>query len=68
MEHLKNLLEGAKQVLVLDTGSQYIRPSRNDFSKDMSLLRGDARRISTDMNKVVNGHQNGEQAYNRESK
>ena len=31
MEHLKNILDGMRQVLILDTGSQYIRPSRNGF-------------------------------------
>ena len=51
MEHLKNFLNGVKQVLVLDTGSQYIRPSSNGFSRDMSLLQGDARRVASDLSR-----------------
>ena len=66
MEHLKNFFAGVRQVLVLDTGSQYIRPSRNGFSRDMSLLQGDARRVVSDLSKVTKKH--GKQAYNRESK
>jgi CO dehydrogenase nickel-insertion accessory protein CooC1 len=66
MEHLKNLFEGARQVLVLDTDSQYLLPSRNGFSKDMSSLRGDARNIASDLRKVTNIY--GEQAYNSTGK
>jgi CO dehydrogenase nickel-insertion accessory protein CooC1 len=66
MEHLKNLLEGARQVLVLDTNSQYSLPSRSGFSNDMSSLRGDARNIATDLRKVTKRY--GEQAYNSTGK
>ena len=66
MEHIKNFLKGAGQVLVLDTGSQYIRPSRNGFSSDMALLKGDARRVASDLNKVTKKY--GKQAYIGESK
>jgi hypothetical protein len=66
MEHLKNFLKGASQVLVLDTGSQYIRPSRHDFSKDMFLLQSDAQRVASDLSRVTKKY--GKQAYNRQSK
>ena len=66
MEHLKNFLEGAKQVLVLDPGSQYILPSRSDFSRDISSLRNDAKKVASDLSKVTN--QYGEQAYHSTSK
>jgi hypothetical protein len=66
MGHLKNFLERLKQVLVLGTGSQYIRPSRNGFYRDLSLLQGDARRVASDLSKVTKKY--GEQAYNRKSK
>lgn len=61
MEHLKNFLKGAGEVLVLDAGSPYIRPSRKSFSNDIALLQGDARRIASDLNKVTK--QNGKQTY-----
>ncbi|MDP3875875.1 MAG: hypothetical protein Q8Q50_02730 [Methylobacter sp.] len=65
MDHLKNFLAGARQVLVLDTRSAYVRPSRNDFSKDMALLQGDARRVACDMNKSIKQYPYGEQTYHR---
>jgi len=63
MEHLKNILSGACQVLVLDNGDGYVRPSRGDFRRDMTSLRADARRVATDLNRVVQQH--GKQIYNR---
>lgn len=66
MEHIKNFFKGAGEVLILDTGSQYILPSRKGFSNDMALLQGDARRISSGLNKVTQKH--GKQAYICESK
>lgn len=65
MEHLKNLLEGARQVLVLDTGSEYVIPTRKGFADDVAALRSDARNITSDLSKVA---QYGEQAYNRTGK
>lgn len=56
MEHIKNFLEGVKQVLVLDTGSQYILPTRNGFSKDASSLRNDAGNIASDLSKVTKNY------------
>lgn len=56
MEHLKNFLKGAAEVLVLDTGSQYIRPSKKGFYNDVALLHGDARRVAADLNKVTKKH------------
>lgn len=63
MEHLKNFLEGTRQVLRLDTGSHYIRPDRNGFLQDASALRGDGKRIAHDLTKVTRRY--GEQAYLR---
>lgn len=56
MNHLKNLLEGARQVLVLDYGAQYIRPSNNGFAKDISSLRGDSKQIMSDLSKTTKKH------------
>ena len=64
MEHLKNILDGMRQVLILDAGSQYIRPSRNGFYKDASMLRGDVKSVASDMNKLVKKQKNGKQAHN----
>jgi len=66
MEHLKNFLKGAGEVLVLDTGSQYILPSRKGFSNDAALLQGDARRVANGLNGVTK--KNGKQTYIGESK
>ncbi len=65
MKHLKNFIEGARQVLVLDTGAQYVRPSRNDFYKDVALLQRDSGRIASDMNKSINQYAHGEQTHYR---
>ncbi len=62
MEHLRNFMQGARQVLVLNTGSEYIRPSKGDFIKDMKNLRGDANRVASSLNKVTKEH--GKQIYN----
>lgn len=62
MEHLKNFISGARRVLVLDTGGEYVRPSRGDFIKDMISLRGDARRVASDLSRVTKEH--GKQIYN----
>ncbi|WP_017365271.1 hypothetical protein [Methylococcus capsulatus] len=45
-KHLKNLLDGAWQVLVMWPESDYVRPSRGDFGKDSDNLRANARRIA----------------------
>ncbi len=66
MGYIKNFLKGAGEVLVLDTGSQYIRPSRKGFSNDMALLQADARRIASGLNKATQKY--GKQAYIGESK
>jgi hypothetical protein len=51
MEHIKNFLEGAGKVLVLDTGSEYVLPSRNGFAKDVESLRKDSARVASSLNK-----------------
>jgi len=59
MNHLKNFIDGVRQVLVLDTGAQYIRPSRSGFYRDVSLLQGDARKIAQDLSRVTKKHKHG---------
>lgn len=43
---LKNLLNGARQVLVLKPTDDYNRPSHNGFRDDANALRGDASKIA----------------------
>ena len=62
MEHLKNFVSGARQILVLNTGSEYVRPSRGDFIKDNATLRADAKRVAAGLNKVTKEY--GKQIYN----
>lgn len=66
MNHLKNILLGARQVFVLNTKSEYIKPSRRDFYTDVALLRGDAANIASDLNKTARRY--GEQTYNGQAK
>ncbi len=63
MEHLKHLLEGMRQVLVFDTGSDYIRPS-GGFVRDAERLRGDVRRLGRDMTRETERY--GKQINNRQ--
>ena len=62
MEHLKNFMSGVRQVLILDTGSDYVRPSRGDFIKDIINLRADTKRVTSDLSRVAKEH--GKQVYN----
>ncbi|MCM8625529.1 hypothetical protein [Accumulibacter sp.] len=55
MEHLKNLLAGARQVLVLNPADAYIRP-RGGFAQDAEALRGDSRRVAADLNRATKTH------------
>ncbi|MDD4914271.1 MAG: hypothetical protein PHW13_04435 [Methylococcales bacterium] len=50
MNHLKNLLEGARQVLTLRPESSYIRPDRGGFARDAAKLRADSGKIAQDLN------------------
>lgn len=50
---LKNLLDGARQVLVLYPDGDYNRPRRGDFSGDLKALRDDANRVGNDLKTTV---------------
>lgn len=56
MEHLKNLIEGARRVLVLGVESEYVRPQNDGFARDVDALRGDGDRVSKDLNRTVKRH------------
>lgn len=65
MNHFKNLLEGARQVLVLGCGNPYIRPSINGFARDRAALRGDSKQIGADLSKTIKKYD--KQIYSNES-
>lgn len=44
--HIRRLIEGVQQALVIDPGSSYIVPQRGDFHLDNRALRGDARQVA----------------------
>jgi len=48
-KHLKYLIEGARQVLVLFPADGYVQPSRSDFKKDIKTLRKDAHKVIADL-------------------
>lgn len=60
-KHLKNILEGLRQALVLDSQGDYVRPAKGDFRRDQQALNGDAKRIAADMRKTAKAY--GEQIY-----
>lgn len=64
-KHLKNLLDGARQVLVLWPDNNYVRPERGDFYKDNYNLRSDAARIASGLRENVKKKKHGK-AHNRE--
>lgn len=47
----KNILSGARQVLVLFPDSDYVRPKRGDAAADLDNLRKSVRSVSNDFNK-----------------
>lgn len=52
MEHLKNFLDGARRVLMLCPGDDYVRPE-GGFARDARVLRGDAAKIGRGLKKTV---------------
>lgn len=55
MDHLKNLIAGARHVLVLSTGRDYIRP-RSGFARDAAALRGDFGRVTSALSDSLRKH------------
>jgi len=52
-KHIKNIIDGVMQVLVLNPEVSYERPSRSDFSKDVKALSRDSKRVIQDLNKTA---------------
>lgn len=55
MDHLKNLIAGARQVLILGTGREYIRP-RSGFARDAEALRRDFGSVASGLNDSLRKH------------
>lgn len=52
-KHIKYIIEGARQVLVIRPDDDYVRPMRAAFQRDSDTLRRDMGRIAKDMNKTI---------------
>ncbi|MGV1046858.1 hypothetical protein [Limnohabitans sp.] len=60
---LRNIIDGMANALVLYPDSDYIRPDKHGFSRDMANLRGDFNNVARDLRKTTLEH--GQQIYNR---
>lgn len=52
-KHIKYILQGARQVLVLLPNDKYVLPSKYAFSHDVGELRKDSKRVVKDLNKSL---------------
>jgi hypothetical protein len=55
-KHIKYIIEGARQVLVIKPDESYVRPLRSAFQRDSDVLRKDMGNIAKDMNKTIRKH------------
>jgi hypothetical protein len=53
---LKNILEGARNILVIWPETEYIRPDKHSFQRDNKALRSDSKRVIRDMNRTIKKH------------
>ena len=61
-KHIKYILQGIRQILVLSPEDDYIRPSKFDFWEDIVSLRQDSNRVSRDLKKTLKQYD--KQIYN----
>ncbi len=61
-KHIKYILQGIRQILVLSPEDDYIRPSKFDFWGDIVALRQDSNRVSRDLKKTLKQYD--KQIYN----
>jgi hypothetical protein len=52
-KHIKHILQGARQVLVLIPAAKYVVPSKHGFARDVAELRKDSKRVARDFNKTL---------------
>lgn len=50
---LRNIIDGMANAFVLYPDSDYIRPDKRGFSRDVENLRGDFNRVSNDLRKTT---------------
>jgi len=55
--HIKNILIGIRQVLVVWPGDDYVRPAKGGFLRDAKALREDARRITRGLRATTLRHE-----------
>ena len=53
---LKNILSGARKILVICPENDYVRPQRGAFAQDAKNLRKDAAQITGSLRKKVQSH------------
>lgn len=58
MKHniIKNLIEGARSVLVVLHNNDYQYPDKKGFSRDISRISGDFKTLGRDMRRSINKH------------
>ena len=49
--HLKNILEGMRQAMVIAPEDDYVKPARGEFKEDINALAGDMRIVGNDLRK-----------------
>lgn len=59
MNHLKNIIDGMGQALVLSPKNDYVRPSSEGFRADSKALKGDASAVAKDLRDVLSKKQYG---------
>ncbi|MDD5036706.1 MAG: hypothetical protein PHE55_18365 [Methylococcaceae bacterium] len=58
-KHWKNFLDGARQVLVLWPGDDYLRPQHDGFLTDYRNLRGDSGRVTKGLRETLKQQKHG---------
>lgn len=55
-KHLKNILDGMRQALVISPSTGYERPTREGFHKDNRALKNDSKNVIRDLRRVTENH------------
>ena len=55
-KHIKYIINGARQILVLMPNDNYVLPSKSDFFDDVKTLRKDVNRVAMDLKKTIKKH------------
>jgi hypothetical protein len=52
-QHLKNIIDGMRQVLVICPVNEYVRPTRREFLTDNANLRSDVSRVANGLRETL---------------